>query len=98
MPRISVAEAKSHLSEIIAKSAHSHERFVITRRDKPVAALVSIEDLKIIEQHQERQGLAAAASSWPDFAEAASAAEELNAQAEQVKEVVVRLTALVKGG
>lgn len=31
-------------------------------------------------------------------ADAASAAEELNAQAEQVKEVVARLTALVKGG
>lgn len=69
MPNVSVAEAKSHLSELIAKSAHGHERFVITRRDKPVAALVSLDDLKIIEQHQERQGLAAVASLWPDFEE-----------------------------
>lgn len=69
MPRISVAEAKSHFSELIAKSAHGHERFIITRRNRPVAALVSIEDLKIIEQHQERQGLAAVAGSWPDFTE-----------------------------
>lgn len=69
MSRISVAEAKSHLSELIAKSAHGHERFIITRRNRPVAALVSIEDLKIIEQHQERQGLAAVAGSWPDFTE-----------------------------
>ncbi|HHO47497.1 MAG TPA: type II toxin-antitoxin system Phd/YefM family antitoxin [Desulfobacteraceae bacterium] len=79
MPRVSVAEAKSHFSELIAKSAHSHERFVITRRDKPVAALVSIEDLKIIEQHQERQGLAAAASSWPDFEEVATPLTDLEA-------------------
>lgn len=73
MPRISVAEAKSHFSELIAKSAHSHERFIITRRDKPVAALVSIEDLKIIEQHEERQGLAAVAGRWPGFNEVAEA-------------------------
>lgn len=69
MSRISVAEAKSHFSELISKSAHGHERFIITRRNRPVAALVSIEDLKIIEQHQERQGLAAVAGSWPDFTE-----------------------------
>jgi len=73
MPRISVAEAKSHFSELIAKSAHAHERFIITRRDKPVAALVSIEDLKIIEQHEERQGLAAVAGRWSGFNEVAEA-------------------------
>lgn len=71
MSQVSVANAKSHLSELIAKSAHGHERFIITRRDKPVAALVSLDDLKIIEQHQERQGLAAVASLWPDFEEVA---------------------------
>jgi prevent-host-death family protein len=71
MPTISVADAKSHFSELVARSAHSHERFIITRRDKPVAALVSLDDLKILEQHQERQGLAAVAGKWPDFAEAA---------------------------
>jgi len=73
MSKISVAEAKSHLSELIARSAHGHERFTITRRNRPVAALVSIEDLKIIEQHEERQGLAAVAGSWPDFTEIAEA-------------------------
>lgn len=77
MPRVSVAQAKSHLSELIAKSAHGHERFIITRRDKPVAALVSLDDLEIIEQHQERQGLAAVASAWPDFEEVAEALADL---------------------
>jgi prevent-host-death family protein len=77
MTKVSVANAKSHLSELIAKSAHGHERFVITRRDKPVAALVSLDDLKIIEQHQERQGLAAVASLWPDFEEVAEALTDL---------------------
>ena len=77
MPSISVANVKSHLSEIIAKSAHGHERFIITRRDKPVAAIVSLDDLKIIEQYQERQGLAVVASSWPDFEEVATALNDL---------------------
>ncbi len=69
MPTVSVANAKSHLSDLIAKSAHGHERFVITRRNKPVAALVSLEDLQIIEQHEERQGLLAVAGKWAGFEE-----------------------------
>ena len=66
---VSVAETKAHISELIAKSQHSHERFIITRRNKPVAALVSIEDLKVLEQQQERQGLAAVAGQWAGFEE-----------------------------
>ena len=69
MPTVSVANAKSHLSELIAKSSHGHQRFVITRRNKPVAALVSLEDLRIVEQHEERQGLAAVAGKWEGFEE-----------------------------
>lgn len=69
MPTISVANAKSHLSELIAKSSHGHQRFIITRRNKPVAALVSLEDLRIVEQHEERQGLAAVAGKWAEFEE-----------------------------
>jgi len=66
---ISVAKAKSHISELIAKSQYSHERFIITKRDKPVAALVSLDDLKILEQHEEKQGLAAIAGQWQGFDE-----------------------------
>jgi len=47
---ITIAKAKSHISELIAKSQFSHERFIITKRDKPVAALVSLDDLKVLEQ------------------------------------------------
>lgn len=78
MPKVSVAEAKSHLSELIAKSAHGKERFVITRRNRPVAALVSLEDLHIIEQHQQRQGLAAVADKWRGFDELVEAMGDLD--------------------
>ncbi|NOQ13088.1 MAG: type II toxin-antitoxin system prevent-host-death family antitoxin [Methyloprofundus sp.] len=70
---ISVAKAKSHISELIAKSQYSHERFIITKRDKPVAALVSLDDLKILEQYEEKQGLAAIAGKWQGFDEVADA-------------------------
>ncbi len=79
MPKVSVAEAKSHLSELIAKSAHSQERFIITRRDKPVAALVSLDDLRIIEQHRQVEGLAAIAGKWKGFDELAEALGEIEA-------------------
>ena len=74
---VSVAETKAHISELIAKSQHSHQRFIITRRNKPVAALVSIEDLKLLEQQQEKQGLAAIAGKWADFEEVAEGMGEL---------------------
>jgi prevent-host-death family protein len=77
MESISVAKAKSRLSELIAKSSYGHERFVITRRSKPVAALVSLEDLTIIEQHEERQGLAEVAGKWEGFEEVADGLKDL---------------------
>jgi len=77
MSTVSVANAKSHLSELIARSSFGNERFVITRRNKPVAALVSLEDLLIIEQHEERQGLIAVAGKWPEFEEVALSLEDL---------------------
>lgn len=61
---ISIAEAKMHISELVAKSQHSKQRFILTRRAKPVAALVSLEDLKWLEQREERQGLAAIVGCW----------------------------------
>jgi len=66
---VSVADAKTRISELIAKSQHSHARFMITRRNKPVAALVSLEDLQSLEQQEEKQGLAAIAGTWKGFDE-----------------------------
>jgi prevent-host-death family protein len=76
---ISVAEAKARISELLAKSQYSHERFVITRRNKPVAALVSLEDLLMIEQQEERQGLASIAGQWQGFQEIEEAMGDLQA-------------------
>ena len=78
MTTVSVANAKTHLSALIAKSSFGHERFIITRRNKPIAALVSLEDLQIIEQHEERQGLISVAGKWSDFEEVSSSLEDIH--------------------
>jgi prevent-host-death family protein len=78
MSKVSVAMAKSHLSELIAKSSFAHERFIITRRNKPVAALVSLEDLQIIEQYEERQGLASITGKWKGFEEVSENLEDIH--------------------
>lgn len=74
---VSIAEAKARISELIAKSQHIHERFIITRRNKPVAALVSLEDLRSLEQQQEKQGLVAIAGKWQGFEEVEKAMGDL---------------------
>ena len=71
MNKVSVASAKSRLSELIAKSAFNNEKWIITRRNKPIAALVSLDDLRIIEQHEERKGLASITGKWEGFDEIA---------------------------
>ena len=46
----SVADAKKNLSELMSRAAYSNERFLIQRRGKPMAALVTIEDLTRLEK------------------------------------------------
>jgi len=67
---ISVAEAKSKFSEMIARTVYAGERFVVRRRGKPVAAIVGIDDLKKIQltdSSEDTGTLLAAAEAWADF-------------------------------
>ncbi len=66
---VPLAKMKSHLSEYIAKSTYKRERFIITKRNKQVAALVNIDDLQLIEQKEERLGLASLIGKWKHFDE-----------------------------
>ncbi len=47
------AEVKARLSELLGRVRHGRERVIITRRGKPVAALVSIDDLRRIGYSEE---------------------------------------------
>jgi prevent-host-death family protein len=56
----STADIKARLSEMIGKVIYGQERLVVLRRGKPVAALVSLQDLRRLE------ALDAAGDETPD--------------------------------
>lgn len=69
-----VVEAKSRFSELLSRAASGHERFLIRKRGKPVAAIVSTEDLARLMDEAEsgsrtRRGLIAAAELLADLPE-----------------------------
>jgi prevent-host-death family protein len=49
MERITVAEAKSRFSELISRAA-AGERFIIHRRERPMAALIGADELERLER------------------------------------------------
>ena len=67
---IGVAEAKRRFSELMSKTLYKGERFIIERKGKPVAAMVSVDDLKQLEagtQPTEKKGMLAAVGAWSDY-------------------------------
>lgn len=68
--KMGVAEVKKHFSVVISRVSLNKEQFVIEKKGKPMAALVSMEDLEIIEglrKAEQRKGLLAAIGAWEDF-------------------------------
>ncbi len=74
---VSIAEMKARFSEYIAKTAYSKERYIITKRNKPIAALVNIEDLLMVKSAHEQEGLFAAIGKWENFEEIEPHLEEI---------------------
>lgn len=72
----SVAEVKAHFSKYVAKSAYSDFRIIITKRSRPVAALVSLMDLHELEQQQKRRGLGSVIGQWEDYDEIAGSIDD----------------------
>ena len=74
----SVAEVKARLSEYISKSKYNRDRIIITKRNKPVAALVSIDDYNSIQKVKEQAGLANAIGKWKGFNEISKSISDIN--------------------
>ncbi len=72
---VSVADAKRQFSDYINRSALGGCRVIITKRNRPVAALVSLKDLRDLEQVEKRRGLLAVVHRWEGFEEVADAIE-----------------------
>jgi len=60
MGKVSTVEARDQLSTIINRAAFGKERVVLTRRGKELAAVVPIEDVKLLEDLEDRLDLEAA--------------------------------------
>src|SRR5215217_3973007 len=50
MQRLNVVELRNSLSEVLNRAEYRGERVVIHRRDKDAAAIISIEDLRLLER------------------------------------------------
>jgi antitoxin Phd len=57
---ISMVEVRDNLAEIVNRVAYGGERVVLKRRAKGVAAVVSMEDLKMLEELEDRADVRAA--------------------------------------
>ncbi|MEY4463762.1 MAG: hypothetical protein RLZZ81_733 [Pseudomonadota bacterium] len=57
MSNITTSIAREHFSEIINRSSYGKERIVLSRRGKDLAAVVPIEDLKLIEMIENKLDL-----------------------------------------
>jgi prevent-host-death family protein len=44
-----LAEARTHLGELVAEARHSHRPVTITEHGKPVVALINVDDLADLE-------------------------------------------------
>jgi prevent-host-death family protein len=63
MARIKTDKARAEFGSVINRVAYGHERIVLERRGKPMAAMIPMEDLRLlerlIEEEEDRIDLAA---------------------------------------
>lgn len=63
---INTSEAKEQFIELVNRVAHDKECIVLTRRGKDIAAIIPIEDLKLLLELQDKQDLREAIDALKD--------------------------------
>ncbi len=58
--QMTTAKLRSNLSEAVNRAAYGGERIVLNRRGKPVAALVPIADIELLEELENEADIRAA--------------------------------------
>ncbi len=66
MTRLTTTEARNQFSDVINRVSYGGERIVLDRNGKEVAALVSIEDLRLLELLEDRMDAEAAREALAD--------------------------------
>jgi prevent-host-death family protein len=64
---VTTAAARKNFSDLINRVAYGKDRVVLTRRNKPLAAVVPIEDIALIEEIEDREDLKAARAAMRDI-------------------------------
>lgn len=58
--QLSMAEAREHFAEVVNRAAYGKERLILTRRGRPLAAVVPVEDLELLEELEDERDSALA--------------------------------------
>ncbi len=60
MVRVNASDARHEFADVVNRAAYRGERIVLHRRGKDVAAIISLEDLELLEQLEDEKDLKAA--------------------------------------
>lgn len=66
MPELSIGETRAQLAELLNHAFYHGARTTITKRGRPIAALISIHDLKRFEELEARDDLEDALAATGD--------------------------------
>lgn len=70
MTVLSIGEARNNLADAINRVSYGGERIVFARRGKPVAALISADDLDTLRHVEDTEDLKDAAKALKEYAHA----------------------------
>ena len=63
---VSVSEARETFADLVNRAAYRHERVLVARRGRAVAAIVPIEDVELLELLEDQVDLEAARAALAD--------------------------------
>ena len=55
MTRLNVSKAREEFPEVVNRAAYGKERTIVSRRGKDLAAVISMEDLRLLERLAEKE-------------------------------------------
>jgi len=61
-----ISEARGEFSDLVNRAAYRHERVLLTRHGKAIAAIVPTEDLELLEALEDRDDIEAARAALAD--------------------------------
>jgi prevent-host-death family protein len=64
--RVSVSEARESFADIVNRVAYRNERVLVTRRGKPIAALIPMEQVEFLERTEDEYDLREALDALAD--------------------------------